>query len=409
MKTKKTNAKSSNIKDLNIEISLLYKIIEIIGQTTNLNELIDQIAKVLATTLKCDSCFIYILEESKLTLSSAWPPHPSQVGKIFLELGEGITGWVAEHKKPVVLAKNAFKDPRFKIFTNLPEDRYSAILSAPIMLNGKTIGVVNLQNRSPRNFEKQSKLLVSISSQIAGAIERSKLMQKSIVKTKQLDTIARLSRSLVSNTYLYEILQLIVTLTAQTMNSKICSLMLYNEKTNELKIEATQSLSEEYRKKAPIKVGQSVSGRALELKQPVTVLDVSKEPNYGYPEIAKKEGLRSMIAVPMLYKDKPIGVINCYTTEEHRFDEEEISLLQTIAVQSAIAIENTRLFEESKIARESLETRKIVERAKGILMRQKNMGEEEAFRFIQKQAMNMRRSMREISEAIFLSEGIKKS
>ncbi|MCB4790722.1 MAG: GAF and ANTAR domain-containing protein [Elusimicrobia bacterium] len=406
MKTKK--AKTTSVKDLKIEIALLYKIIEIIGQSTNLNELMQQIAKVLASTLKCDSCFIYLLEDSKLVLSGAWPPHPFHLGKLILEKGEGITGWVAEHKKPVSLQKNAFKDPRFKIFTNLPEDRFAAILSAPIILNSKTIGVINLQNKSRRDFNKQSNLLVSISSQIAGAIEKTKLLQVSNKKTKQLETIARLSRSIVSNTYLYEILQLIVTMTAQTMNSKICSLMLYNEKTHELKIEATQSLSEDYTKKPPIKVGQSVSGKALELKQPVTVLDVTTEPNYNYPEIARREGLCSMIAVPMLVKDKPVGVINCYTTEKHNFSEEEINVLQTIAIQSAIAIENTRLFEESKVTRESLETRKIVERAKGILMRERGLAEEEAFRFLQKQAMNMRRSMREIAEAVLLSDGIKK-
>lgn len=185
--------------------------------------------------------------------------------------------------------------------------------------------------------------------------------------------------------------------------------MLFDEKTQELTIAATQSLSEDYRKKPPLKVGQSVSGSALKKRKPVAVADVTSEPGFMYPKIARQEGLRSMLAVPMLFKNTPIGVINCYTTSEHVFSEEEIDILQTIANQAAVAIENTRLIEEARSAKEALETRKIVERAKGILMRGKNMDEEGAFQFVQRQAMDLRRTMKEIAEAIILTEGIKKA
>lgn len=407
----KSQRSSTSVKDLKAEINLLYQIIEIISRSDNLNDLLMQIARVLADTLKCESCLVYIFNESasKLILSGAWPPHPYQIGRLSLDLGEGIAGWVAEHKRVVAISKNAFKDSRFKVFANLPEDKYSAILSAPIVMSDKTIGVINLQNKKSRNYKaSQSRLLMSIASQVAGAIEKTRLLQTTKRRAKQLDTISKLSHSIVSDSYLQEILQLIVTLTAQMMNSKICSLMLFSEKNQELNIEATQSLSDEYKKKAPLKVGQSISGKALQLRKPVSVLNVTTDPGYAFPEIAKREGLCSMLAVPMFIKDKPIGVINCYTTDEYVFSDEETNVLQTIASQSAVAIENTRLFEESKSAQQALETRKIIERAKGILMRDRNLREDEAFSFIQKQAMNMRRSMREVSEAILLSEGLKK-
>ncbi|MBN1621470.1 MAG: GAF domain-containing protein [Endomicrobiales bacterium] len=409
---KKQTKTNDNIKDLKLEISFLYQIIDTISESNNLEELLQQIAKLLAKNLKCDSCLVYLINSSSsnLILTSAWPPHPYHVGKLSLELGEGITGWVAEHKKPISISKNAFKDSRFKVFTNLPEDKYMAFMSVPIMLGSNTIGVINLQNKKTRNYTMdQTKLIVNIAKHIAGAIEKTRLLEISNRKTKHLETISKLSHSIVSNTYLKEILQLIVTMTAQMMNSKICSLMLFDEKTQELKIEATQSLSEEYRKKAPLNVGQSVSGQALELRKPVAVLDVTKEAGYAYPEIAKREGLKSMLAVPMFIKEKPIGVLNCYTTHEYVFTEEEINVIQTIASQSAITIENTRLLEESKTAKEALETRKIIERAKGMLMKERNLSEQDAFQFIQRQAMNLRRSMREISEAILLSEGLKNS
>ncbi len=226
-------------------------------------------------------------------------------------------------------------------------------------------------------------------------------------KTKRsFALLYEISRTVVSNRYLEEILGLVVGLTAELMGSKICSLMLLDEKSKELGIKATQSLSDAYRSKPPIKVGESVSGRAVELKQPITVLDVRHERDYKYPDIAKKEGLVSMIAVPMLVKNRVIGVLNCYTAQEHTFTEEEIQVLTGVANQAALAIENTRLLSEKVTAVEELETRKKVERAKGIVMKRFHLGEEEAYKLLRKQSMDKQRSLREIADAIIVSEEI---
>ncbi|MGA2090704.1 MAG: GAF domain-containing protein [Endomicrobiales bacterium] len=401
--------KTTLVKDLKAEITLLHKIIETISTSASLDILLQHIARIIAEAMKTDSCLVYLCDEpsKSLILSGACPPHPNQIGKIKLESGEGLTGWVASHKKPIAIAKNAYKDSRFKVFLNLPEDKYEMFLSVPILLKNDVIGVLNLQSRKSKTITKeQVKLLVSIACELSGAIEKTRFSQIAHQKSQQLQTIAQLSSSIVSNAYIHEILQLIVTMTAQLMGSKICSLMLLNEKTQELSIESTQSLSSQYRKKPPIKVGQSISGLAIKSKKPVTVLDVTREPGYGYPAIAKSEGLRSMLAVPMLIKEKPIGVLNCYTVTEHCFTEEEVNIIQTIANQSAVAIENTRLLKESKIAHDALETRKFVDRAKGILMKEKKLTEPEAFQFIQRQAMNLRRTMKEIAEAIILNQQI---
>jgi signal transduction protein with GAF and PtsI domain len=208
----------------------------------------------------------------------------------------------------------------------------------------------------------------------------------------------------VSDYYLKEILQLIVTTTAQVMGSKICSIMLVDEKKQELVIAATQSLSQEYVGKANLKMGQSISGRVVTEKRPITVVDVTREPIFMFPDIAKRAGLVSMLSVPMLIKDRVIGVINSYTQKEHKFSSEEIGILQAIANQAAVAIENTRLGEEILAAKEALETRKIVERAKGVLMRELGVAEDDAYRKIHKKSMDLRKSMREVAEAIILAD-----
>ena len=214
------------------------------------------------------------------------------------------------------------------------------------------------------------------------------------------------SRAIVSNRYLEEILSLVVVLTADLMDSKICSLMLLDDEKQELVIKATQSLSEAYRSKPPVKVGESVSGRAVQKKQAITVLDVTKEKGYKYPELAKTEGLRSMVAVPMMIKNRVIGVLNCYTAQEHEFTADEIQMLSGVANQAAVAIENTKLLAEKVQAVDDLETRKKVERAKTILMRRQNLSEGDAYRMLQKQSMDKRRSLKDIADAVILSEEI---
>ncbi|MEA3506556.1 MAG: GAF domain-containing protein [Elusimicrobiota bacterium] len=208
-------------------------------------------------------------------------------------------------------------------------------------------------------------------------------------KKKKLDVLSRISQTIVSNNYLHEILNLIVVMTAEIMESKICSIMLFDEKNNELVISATQSLSREYRDKPNLKVGQSVSGRVISSRQPITVKDVTRDSGYMYPELARKEGIVSMLAAPMMVKEKIIGVLNSYTDTPREFTEEEIKILQAIANQAAVAIENTRLNEEILKAKEDIKTRKILSRAKGILMKDMGITEEEEGKWSDKKEIDV--------------------
>lgn len=230
---------------------------------------------------------------------------------------------------------------------------------------------------------------------------------KSLRTAKQsFSLLYEVSRVVVSGRHLEEILLLVVDLTARLTGSKICSMMILDEEKQELVIKATQSLSEHYRTKPPIKVGESVSGRAVLSKKPITVLDVTKENDYKYPEIARQEGLRSLISIPMMIKNQVIGVLNCYTAEEHEFAEEEIQILVGVANQAALTIENTKLLAAKVAAIEHLEARKKVDRAKGILMNRHKISEAEAHQRIQKLSMDRGRSIKEIAEVIIVSEDL---
>ncbi len=389
------------------EAEVLHRISDSISNTLELEAVLTHIVEVVVEVTRADACLLYLLSDRRdeLILRASKNPHPKLIGRIKIGLGEGITGWVAREQQRVVIPNNASDDPRFKFFHNLPEDRHHAFVSVPIMAKKQVIGVINVQHKRARRYQgDELALLSTIANQVGGAIENARLYEEMTRKALQLETLSQVSETVASTRLIQDVLQLIVTMTAQMMNSKICSIMLLDRPDGgELRIAVTQSLSEDYRRKPSVKVGQSISGRAVQERRPIVVRDVTQEQDFMYPEIARKEGLCSLLSVPMLNRNRTIGVINSYTSTPHRYTTEEIKVLQAIANQAAIAIEHTTLLERSFEMQEALAVRKLVERAKGYLMRSKKLSEEEAFRLIQKQSMSLRKSMREIAEAILLA------
>ena len=229
------------------------------------------------------------------------------------------------------------------------------------------------------------------------------MLYKKMPYKKQIQALSEISKAISSDQYLDDILKLIVTVTANVMDSKICSLWILDENEKVLRIRATQAISEAYLKERSLRLGEGVVGHVAQEKKSLAILDVLKDPLYKEKELARKEGLVSMLSVPMVVKEKVIGVINIYTSYPHEFTETEQAVLTMVANQAAICIENTELMVKTKVIQEELETRKLVERAKGILMKQHGLSEDEAFKRIRKASMDSRKTMREIAEAILLT------
>ena len=224
---------------------------------------------------------------------------------------------------------------------------------------------------------------------------------------KQIEALSKVANLITSGLYLEELLRLVVNVTAEIMNSKVSSLMLLDLDRKELVVKATQSISEEYNKKPNIKLGEGIAGDVALNNKPLTVLNVKEDARYLNRDIAKKDGLCSLASVPLAVKGKVIGVLNCYTSKKHKFTKLELDLLTTLANQAAIAIENAELDLRARSAEEALTTRKLIERAKDILSQETNILPSEAYRLIQRQSMDSRKSMREIAEAVILTKDIK--
>ncbi|MFH1124108.1 MAG: GAF and ANTAR domain-containing protein, partial [Pseudomonadota bacterium] len=208
---------------------------------------------------------------------------------------------------------------------------------------------------------------------------------------KYMKALLDISQAITSDLYLEDILKLIVMVTAKVTGVEICSLWLIDETVTpkKIRLKATQAIDPDYVKDRSLSMDEGVVGYVATENHPLIMEDVLKEPRFKEKEMARKLGLVSLVSVPMHVKeDKVIGVLNCFTAKPHRFSETEVNLITTVANQAAVAIFNTELMVQTKVIQEELETRKLVERAKEVLMRRRNMTGEQAYRWMQKRSMD---------------------
>ncbi len=178
------------------EVDLLHEIGSRIAAADPLHELLAKVLDFISIVAKFDSCFLYVLEDNELVLRSSKNPHAEAVDRLKLQVGRGITGWVAEHKCPVAIGRDAFKDPRFQSFNELPEVRFEAFLSVPVLSRDKLVGVINLQHRQPHTYSQREIRLISTIGFLVGAeIEMARLESANSELSEQLGTRKALERA----------------------------------------------------------------------------------------------------------------------------------------------------------------------------------------------------------------------
>lgn len=180
------------------QVALLHRISSIVSSELSLDEMLGEIVGLTVQVTGCDACLVYLLERetNEIVLRASQVPHQVDLGNIRMKMGEGVTGWVAEHRSVVALPSNASADARFKHFQALVEDTYEAFLSVPLLSGGAVIGVINVHHRSPHAHDAgEISLLTFVGEQMGGAIaksvlaeENARLLEESAEMRRQLET-----------------------------------------------------------------------------------------------------------------------------------------------------------------------------------------------------------------------------
>lgn len=222
----------------------------------------------------------------------------------------------------------------------------------------------------------------------------------------QISALREITRAISAAWSLDEILALMTRKTAHAMRVDSCSIYLLDDAAKFLVLKATTGLASESVGHARLKLGEGLTGHAAKTGKPVAASQASRDPHFKYLPETKERMFQSLLAVPLISRGNVIGAINVQTREGREYSTDEIELLSIIADVAAGELEKAVLYEEIGGLKEALETRKLVERAKGILMKRNGIGEPDAFARIQNQARTSRKSMREVAEAIILADEV---
>jgi len=170
-------------------VDFLHEIGGRLATAEDFHQVMDRVVEFATALVKCDSCLIYVLEGDYLVLRASKNAHPNIVDRLKLRVGQGITGWVAEHHEPVAISEKAALDPRFQFFHELPEDSYEAFLSVPLMCRGRVVGAINLQHRRPHTYKLNEIRMISAIGFLVGAeIELARMEEVNSNLTDQLQT-----------------------------------------------------------------------------------------------------------------------------------------------------------------------------------------------------------------------------
>lgn len=274
----------------------------------------------------------------------------STARKAKLRMGEGITGYVATTGKPLRV-DDVRKERRYVELNS----RIRSEMAVPLILNDQVVGILNVDSTRVAAFcQEHQDELVDLASQAGEWIKLAWDINQLRIKGDQLEALVDMGQVIISENQLDEVLQRIAEDSLRLMKARLCSIMLLSEDGEELSLKAWAGASSAYIQRPNLRVNESLVGVVLKTLKPYTVLNVQENHNYHQTELARQDGLVSLLTVPLIFQDKVLGVLSIYTSRLHRFANEEIRLLTAMAGLSAVAIAKAQLLESIVAAEERL-------------------------------------------------------
>ncbi|MEI9962421.1 MAG: GAF domain-containing protein [Limisphaerales bacterium] len=323
-------------------LQLLYQVSNVIHSTLDSQEALQLIVSEAVRVMNASSGSVVLLNPTSGFLEiSASQNLPSAAVRLKLRVGEGITGWVARHGKPARV-NDVAQDPRYVAARRGVRSE----LAVPLEVNGETRGVINVDSDRADAFSPDDQeLLEQLAVQASKVIHNTWLYEQLRLKVHLFESLASVSRTINSTLNLDEALRVITREACVLMHARMCSLMMLDEKENGLIYAQVMAQAKLTSTSRVLLVGESLLGVVARRKKPMQVANVQASSRYQNVDVARREGLVSLLSVPLLFAGQPIGTLNVYTGRPYNFSNEEIRILSALAELSAIAIEKARLYE----------------------------------------------------------------
>lgn len=325
------------------------------NSSLDLATVLELTVKAVRGVTRSDLCSIYLFDDQRndLVLQASTGLSPRVIGQARMLLGEGITGWAAQSGKPVPVP-DAWADPHFKYIPDSGEESYRSMLSVPIILFTvhKLVGVLNVQTTQVREWTSDEIAFVeTVGGQVALAIENARLYHQTDDalrrKVEQLTTLQRVSALVASSLDVAEVMESIVTYLRELGRADMCAIFAYDTTREEFHIVASQGLSPQYRERVRMPRGDGVAGLAVQSGEPVIVADAWVDTRISASqEDIRREGYRSLLAIPLVTKRGALGAACLYTMAPDRFGNEDVQILSAFTNEAALALENANLYEE---------------------------------------------------------------
>ena len=329
-------------------LSTLFELGREVTSVLDLDELLAKIPQLIARLTRFSAFSVYLLEGEREELRIAYSVgYPEEVARtVRLRLGQGVVGTAVQEGRPI-LVNDIREEPRYVG----PLRNMLAQLAVPMRRKGKVIGALNLLSETEGAFTLQDEaLLRQFAAHVAVAIENARLFESEHQYVATLETLAEIGREMSSILDLDQLLTRIASLTKRLIDYRTFGILLLNEQSRELEMKLAVSYGKGAEKQH-MKLGEGLVGWAALHKEPVLVADVSTDPRY----VNLVEDARSELVIPMLIKDRCIGVFDLESPELNAFTKEHKELLTLLASQAAIAIDNARLYEEVRQNEERIE------------------------------------------------------
>ncbi len=319
---------------------LLLEVADVVNTTLDLDTTLRRVAELVRKVIDYEIFAILLLneraQELRFRFQVGYPKHVAE--RIRIKVGEGVTGRAAQQGEPVLVADVKKEDGYIEAVANVRSE-----LAIPLIVKNRVIGVIDIEARQPGYFKEEHKrLLTLIASRMAVGIENARLYTRTTRQARTLLLLNEIARELTSILNLDQLLQRIADLLSRLIDYQMFSILLLDATGQKLQHRFAVRFRENIQLKHDVPVGTGVVGYAAQQKQAVLVPDVSKDPRY----ISLNPETHSELVVPLIYKNKVIGVLDLEHTRRGFFNEDHKRTITTLAAQIAIAIENAQLYEE---------------------------------------------------------------